>query len=80
MHPISPIEVARQQYAGFIDSGMWSTKSYPPPPYHYPEGIETPASFHNLTAGLVRRGYNADDIRKILGGNWVRVYRAVWGE
>jgi membrane dipeptidase len=80
MHPISPIEVAKQQYAGFIESGMWSAKSYPPPPYHYPEGIETPATFHNLTAGLVRRGYKPDDIRKILGGNWVRVYRAVWGE
>lgn len=79
MHPIAPLERAKERYASYIQSGAWSPKSYPPPPYHYPEGIETPATFQNLTAGLVRRGYRAEDIRKILGGNWMRVYRAVWG-
>lgn len=79
MDPISPLQVAQERYAAFIESGAWSPKSYPPPPYHYPEGIETPATFQNLTTGLIRRGYGADDIRKLLGGNWVRVYRAVWG-
>lgn len=33
----------------------------------------------NLTAGLVERGYQKDDIHKILGSNFLRVYREVWG-
>ena len=74
-----PLERAKRQYEHFIASGIWSAKSYPPPPYHYPEGIETPQDFPNLTAGLLRRGYREADIRKILGENWLRVYRAVWG-
>jgi membrane dipeptidase len=79
MDPIMPLERAKRQYEHFIASGIWSAKSYPPPPYHYPEGIETPQDFPNLTAGLLRRGYGEADIRKILGENWLRVYRAVWG-
>ncbi|NCO91516.1 MAG: dipeptidase [Armatimonadetes bacterium CG_4_10_14_3_um_filter_66_18] len=31
-----------------------------------------------FTVGLVQRGYSDDDIRKILGGNVLRVARAVW--
>jgi membrane dipeptidase len=31
----------------------------------------------NVTRELVRRGYSEDDIRKIWGGNFLRVFRAV---
>jgi membrane dipeptidase len=31
-----------------------------------------------FTVGLVQRGYSDDDIQKILGGNVLRVARAVW--
>ncbi len=31
-----------------------------------------------FTVGLVQRGYSDDDIRKIIGGNILRVARAVW--
>jgi membrane dipeptidase len=79
MHPLMSLEKATRQYDDFIASGIWSAASYPPPPYHYPEGIETPEKFANLTVGLLRRGYGEADIRKILGGNWLRVYEAVWG-
>jgi membrane dipeptidase len=65
-------------YANAIESGQWKSESYPPPPYHYPQGIETPRTFHNLTARLLERGFSEDDTLKILGGNWMRVYRAVW--
>ena len=53
--------------------------SYPPPPYCYPAGLETPEGFPNLPPRLLKRGYAAADVLKILGGNWVRVYREVWG-
>lgn len=66
-------------YADAINSGKWKPESYPPPPYHYPQGIETPQTFHNLTTRLLERGYSEDDTCKILGGNWMRVYRTVWG-
>lgn len=32
----------------------------------------------NLTRGLVKRGFSDEDIRKILGGNFLRVFKAVW--
>ncbi|MDA0676274.1 MAG: membrane dipeptidase, partial [Proteobacteria bacterium] len=28
---------------------------------------------------LVERGFSETDIRKVLGGNWLRVFAAVWG-
>jgi membrane dipeptidase len=34
----------------------------------------------NLTRRLLERGYDVEDVQKIIGGNWVRVFREVWGE
>ncbi|MFP3951279.1 MAG: membrane dipeptidase [Candidatus Bathyarchaeia archaeon] len=34
----------------------------------------------NLTKGLVARGYSDREVRSILGENWVRLFRRVWGE
>jgi len=31
-----------------------------------------------LRAELVRHGYSSVDIAKILGGNWMRVFRQAW--
>jgi membrane dipeptidase len=33
----------------------------------------------NLTKGLVARGYSDDEVKGILGGNWLRLFRRVWG-
>jgi membrane dipeptidase len=41
-------------------------------------GIEDVSKLPNLTQGLVERGYGAESVRKILGGNWLRVFAAVW--
>ncbi|MFW7379554.1 MAG: dipeptidase [Oligoflexus sp.] len=38
-----------------------------------PEGLEDVATYPNLTAELLRRGYQEDDILKIMGGNFFRV-------
>jgi membrane dipeptidase len=69
---------SRRGYEEAIRSGLWST-AYPPPPHHYPAGIETPRTLANLTARLLQRGYGEADVRKILGENWLRVMREVWG-
>jgi membrane dipeptidase len=79
-HPIMSDSEARSRYEGFLSDGRWSTQSYPPPPYYYPQGIEVPDTLHALTEGLIRHGYSEAEIRKILGENWLRVYRSVWGD
>lgn len=75
---IASDEVARRNYDYAVHEGLWS-KAYPPPPHHYPAGIETPRTLVNLTARLLERGYSEADVRRILGGNWLRVMRTVWG-
>ncbi|MCI4569293.1 dipeptidase [Lysobacter sp. CFH 32150] len=42
-----------------------------------PVELRTVADYPNFVAGLQARGYKDDDIRKILGGNLLRVWRAV---
>jgi membrane dipeptidase len=42
-----------------------------------PTGLTDCSMMPNITAELVRRGYSEEDIRKILGGNFMRVFRAV---
>ena len=42
-----------------------------------PEGLRNAADYPNLVAALQARGYNDQDIRKILGGNLLRVWKAV---
>ena len=42
-----------------------------------PEGIDSAADLPKITQGLLDRGYSADDIRKILGANLLRVFRDV---
>ncbi len=44
-----------------------------------PEGIRTIGEFPNLTAAMGRAGWSDTRIRKIMGENWVRVFRDVWG-
>jgi membrane dipeptidase len=45
-----------------------------------PHDLSTVADFPNLTAELLKRGYTADDVHKILGGNILRVLEAVTGK
>jgi membrane dipeptidase len=42
-----------------------------------PEGLNSPADLPKITAALMARGYSAEDCRKILGGNLLRVFREV---
>lgn len=41
-----------------------------------PDGLKNVADYPNVIAGLQARGYREDGIRKILGGNLLRVWRA----
>jgi membrane dipeptidase len=42
-----------------------------------PKGLEDVSKFPDLTRALLEKGYSAEDIRKISGGNTLRLMRAV---
>jgi membrane dipeptidase len=42
-----------------------------------PEGIDSAADLPKITGELMKRGYTAQDMHKILGGNLMRVFREV---
>jgi membrane dipeptidase len=42
-----------------------------------PEGIDSAADLPKITAALMARGYSAQDCDKILGGNFMRVFKEV---
>lgn len=42
-----------------------------------PIGLENTGKLSNITAEMVRRGYKEKDIRKILGGNFLRILKKV---
>ena len=42
-----------------------------------PDGLEDVSKFPNLTRALLEKGYSAEEVRKIYGGNTLRLMRAV---
>ena len=56
--------------------GVGPTDRYDP----FPVGLDSHAEFWNLTRGLLKRGYSEEGIHKILGGNWLRLFKQVWGK
>ncbi len=42
------------------------------------KGIDSPAEFPNLAEALANRGYKAEAIAKLLGGNWMSLFERVW--
>lgn len=65
-------------YSYLVLRGTWSPKAYPPPPWHQPVGIETPVKLSNIVKLMQKRGYSDDNIKKVLGGNWLRAFKEVW--
>jgi membrane dipeptidase len=42
-----------------------------------PQGMDSAADLPKITEALIERGYSAEDIHKILGGNVMRVFAEV---
>ena len=42
------------------------------------EGFRSMEHLPRVTQGLLDRGYKQEDVQKVLGGNWLRVFRTVW--
>lgn len=49
-----------------------------PEEFEPPSGLDRHTKMINLTRGLIDRGYSDDEISKILGGNFMRVFEYVW--
>ena len=47
-------------------------------PITYPKGLHGAADFPNLTQALLQRGYPEPDVKKIMGENFLRLFRKVW--
>jgi membrane dipeptidase len=61
---------------------VWPPDAYsvlPPKEMFMVKGYEKITELPNVTQGLMQRGWTDDEIRKVLGGNWLRVYEKVWG-
>jgi membrane dipeptidase len=78
MAGVASVDEAQILYNYFLKSGRWKKESYLSPPWWYPEGIEEPSQLPNLTKALVKRGYTEQEIKLVMGGNFIRVYKEVW--
>jgi len=56
--------------------GVGPTETYDP----FPVGLQRHSELVNLTAELVNRGFSSEDVKKLLGGNFLRVLGNIWGE
>jgi membrane dipeptidase len=54
---------------------------YPGPDgeFRYTLGVDSISCFPSIVAGLLARGHLEQDILKIVGGNWMRIYRRCLG-
>lgn len=70
--PTSALRHYRPSHPAVYGAGQ--TDVYDP----YPDGVHRHTELPTLTAGLVDRGYTDEEIAKILGGNFLRLFEAVW--
>ncbi len=64
---------AQQQFMAVTDPGQRGRTDL----IYFVKGLENISRMPRLTEHLQRRGFKDDDVRKIIGGNWLRVYRQV---
>lgn len=64
-YPIEDDETANARYQNRLETGQWRAEEYPPPPYKFPQGIETPRTLHLLTERLIEREFSEEEIRKV---------------
>jgi len=60
------------------DPEMWGLPD-PSGGYRYPEGIDSVRDLRNIARGMAAGGHGDGRIRKVLGGNWLRVLRETDG-
>ncbi|MFN0180065.1 MAG: dipeptidase [Gemmatimonadales bacterium] len=61
------------------DAVTFTPESLSAGPVRAVDGFEDISELPNLITGLRRRGWSESELDRVLGGNWLRVYQAVWG-
>jgi membrane dipeptidase len=74
--PYTPLESQEKDYAEMVANG--DTEGLPPPPWANIPELETPALMPNLTKALLEAGFNEQEVKGILGENFLRVFGQVW--
>jgi len=69
-------QMPMERYARMLADGLWPPGTLPSPPWTYPLGDAR--HIGRLTSALADRGWGEGDIRKLLGENFLRLFRAVW--
>jgi membrane dipeptidase len=72
----------KEDYDPFMKShGTALTYPHKPNPFgqHLVDGFNDISDTIRITEELVKRKYSDEDIKKILGGNWLKLFRQVWG-
>lgn len=59
-----------------VPEGISNLTEWPIP---YAAGIDGSDKLPNVTRGLLERGFGAEDVAKVLGGNFLRLLERVWG-
>jgi len=75
---IDYFHASEADYQKRLVSGEWKPSDYPPPPWNYPAGIDDASKLPAIAPAMAKRGYSDSDIEKVVGGNYLRVMRAVW--
>jgi membrane dipeptidase len=63
-----------------IDYVALGVDYFPERGWRWAEGAERMEHMPNVVRVMVRKGYSDEEIRKVLGGNLIRVYKAAWNE
>jgi membrane dipeptidase len=65
-----------REYTLWCRTGKWSRQSAIPLSHSkYPDWMQGPEDFPNITNGLLDHGFDRADVEKIMGGNFLRVLR-----
>ena len=70
------MQMTATRYNQMMSEGVWTGETLPPPPWGYP--VEDASHLSLLTENMLRLGWSDDDVRKVLGLNFLRVFRTVW--
>ncbi|MEA4894961.1 MAG: membrane dipeptidase [Oscillospiraceae bacterium] len=76
--PYMSYEAQLALYEDRVNRNIWSTDTYPAPPWSMPKEVERPIDAWKWVPALRTRGYADSDICKVLGENMARYFSEVW--
>ena len=71
----------RERTGPMSNQAMFPPEAYPQTydEWVYPVGLSDFTGLRGVATRLLELGHSESDVRKIMGGNWLRVWREVWG-